>query len=78
VSGQWQWHRADADTDMDGQVDAPSDPEVVALINREREWERRQREYQWSDTRAVVRGARNGLLICVPIWLAAGRLFGWW
>jgi len=76
MSGQWQWHRADADTD--GPVGVSSDPEIVALINREREWERQASEYAWGDTRAVCRGVRNAALIALPMWLAIGRFAGWW
>ena len=73
---QWQWHRADADTDQP--ISVQTDPEIAALINREREWERQASEYAWGDTRAVMRGVRNALLVCVPAWLGIGRVMGWW
>jgi hypothetical protein len=60
-------------------TDAITDPEVIALIHREREWESKQREYQWcTEVDALKRGCSNALWICVPVWLAIGRLMGWW
>ena len=54
------------------------DLELLELLNREREWETKAR-LPWTDGRKhFTRGIRNGLLIVTPIWLAFGRIMGWW
>lgn len=45
------------------------DLELQELL-RPRAWEKRNN--------ALQRGIANGLLIATPLWLAFGRLMGWW
>jgi hypothetical protein len=68
----------DMSTSNDVYDDPFDDPEVIALVDREREWERRAQEYAWADMRALRKGVRNAVLIALPMWWAVGRLMQWW
>jgi hypothetical protein len=55
-----------------------TDVELLEFLQRQRMWETEMRKYCREDRLNLWRGVRNALLVAVPLWMALGRLCGWW